>query len=66
VVHRHPPVPGRQLPIVIALVTLTEGVRMVGELIGVDPDRVRIGLPVEVEFVPVDDELTLPAWRERR
>ncbi len=64
VVHHHPPVPGRQLPIVIALVTLTEGVRMVGELIGVPPDRVRIGLPVRAGFIRVDDELTLPAWRE--
>ncbi len=34
VVHRHPPVPGRTLPIVIALVALDEGVRMVGELTG--------------------------------
>jgi len=65
VVHRHPPVPGRTLPIVIALVALDEGVRMVGELIGTDPDQVRIGLPVRVAFQRVDDKLTLPAWRER-
>src|ERR1035438_2692526 len=64
VVHHHPPVPGRQLPVVVALVQLPEGVRMVGELLGVSPDRVRVGLPVAVEFVRVDDELTLPAWRE--
>ena len=64
VVHHHPPVPGRQLPIVIVLVQLTEGVRMVGELLGTDPERVRIGLPVRVTFVEVDGELTLPAWEE--
>jgi uncharacterized OB-fold protein len=63
VVHRHPPVPGKELPIVIALVQLPEGVRMVGELLGVNPDEVRIGLPVRVEFVRVDDELTLAMWR---
>jgi uncharacterized protein len=63
-VHHHPPVPGKQLPIVVALVTLTEGVRMVGELLGVPPGQVRIGLPVRAEFIQVDDELTLPAWRE--
>jgi uncharacterized OB-fold protein len=66
VVHRHPPVPGRRLPIVIALVQLTEGVRMVGELLDVDPERVRIGLPVRVAFDEVDAGLTLPAWREDR
>jgi uncharacterized OB-fold protein/acyl dehydratase len=64
VVHHHPPVPGRQVPFVIALVQLPEGVRMVGELLGVSPGQVRIGLPVRAEFVQVDDELTLPAWRE--
>jgi hypothetical protein len=64
VVHRHPPVPGRTLPIVIALVALPEGVRMVGELLGVSPERVAIGLPVKVAFVRVDEQLTLPAWRE--
>lgn len=66
VVHHHPPVPGRTLPIVVALVTLTEGVRMVGELLGVSAERVRIGLPVRVAFVPVDAGLVLPAWREEQ
>jgi uncharacterized protein len=64
VVQHHPPVPGRQLPIVVALVQLTEGVRMVGELLGVSRERVRIGLPVRAAFVRVDGTLTLPAWRE--
>jgi uncharacterized protein len=64
VVQHHPPVPGKQLPIVVALVALPEGVRVVGELLGVNPDRVRVGLPVRIEFVRVDDTLTLPAWRE--
>jgi uncharacterized protein len=63
VVHRHPPVPGKDLPILLALVELGEGVRMVGELLGVADDEVEIGMPVEVSMVRVDDELTLPAWR---
>jgi uncharacterized protein len=63
VVQHHPPVPGKSLPIVVALVQLTEGVRMVGEL-DVSPERVRIGLPVRVAFARVDDALTLPVWRE--
>jgi uncharacterized protein len=63
VVHHHPPVPGKQLPMVVALVQLPEGVRMVGEMPGVDPGQVRIGLPVRAAFARVDDGLTLPAWR---
>jgi uncharacterized OB-fold protein/acyl dehydratase len=64
VVHRHPPVPGKQLPIVIALVELTEGVRMLGEMHGVKPEQVSIGMPVRVAFTRIDDDLVLPGWRE--
>jgi hypothetical protein len=66
VVHHHPPVPGHQAPFVVALVQLTEGVRMVGELLGADPEQVRVGMPVRAEFVKIDGDLTLPAWREDR
>jgi uncharacterized protein len=63
VVHHHPPVPGKQLPLGIALVQLPEGVRMVGELLDVKPDEMRIGLPVQVDFTRIDDDVTLPVWR---
>jgi uncharacterized OB-fold protein len=66
VVHRHPPVPGRELPIVIALVDLDEGVRMVGEVVDVPPEEIDIGMRLRVDFREVDDELTLPVWRRAR
>jgi uncharacterized protein len=65
VVHHHPPVPGKELPFVVALVELEEGVRVLAELADVPADEVRIGLPVRISFVTVDDELTLPVWRPR-
>ncbi len=63
VVHRHPPVPGKELPIVIALIDLDEGVRMVGEVIDVGDDEIEIGMRLRVDFDRIDDELTLPVWR---
>ncbi len=63
VVHHHPPVPGKQLPLVIALVELDEGVRVLAEMPGVGPDQVGIGMPVEIDFLRIDEELVLPAWR---
>lgn len=63
VVHRHPPVPGRELPILIGLIDLEEGVRMVGELVGLEPEDVTIGMPVRVDYRRIDDDLTLPIWR---
>ena len=63
VVHRYPPVPGKELPIVIALVDLDEGVRMVGEVVDVADDEIEIGMRLRVDYRTVDDELTLPFWR---
>jgi hypothetical protein len=48
---------------VIALVELTEGVRMMAELIGVEPDQVQIGMPVRTTYLRIDDDLVLPGWR---
>ncbi|PJE21714.1 MAG: DNA-binding protein [Mycobacterium sp.] len=67
VVHHAPKVPGRTLPFVIALVELEEGVRMLGELRGVDPAAVEIGMPVRATYIdfPAGDsgpEWTLYAW----
>ena len=67
VVHHAPKVPGRTLPFVIGLVELDEGVRMLGELRGVDPAQVRIGMPVRATYIdfPAGDsgpEWTLYAW----
>jgi hypothetical protein len=60
VVHHAPQLPGKRLPLTIALVELEEGVRMVGALQG---DAAEIGMPVEVAYDEIDDELTLAAWR---
>jgi uncharacterized OB-fold protein len=65
VVHHHPPVPGRRAPFVVALVELPEGVRLVGELLGIAPDQVRIGMPVTLDTMPIGEGLLLPVWRPR-
>jgi len=63
VVVHHPQVGGFDYPLPIAVVELEEGTRLVGDLIGVDPAAVHIGMPVVVEMVAVDDELTIPMFR---
>ncbi|MBL1077414.1 bifunctional MaoC family dehydratase/OB-fold nucleic acid binding domain-containing protein [Nocardia sp. 2] len=66
VVHHAPKVPGRQLPYVVALVELEEGVRMLGELRGIDPSEVEVGLSVEAGFEAIDDDNTVPYWKAIR
>jgi len=48
----------------VVLVDLDEGIRLVSNLTDCPTDDVRIGMPVEVHFVPVgDDAVTIPAFR---
>ncbi|MFD3544393.1 bifunctional MaoC family dehydratase N-terminal/OB-fold nucleic acid binding domain-containing protein [Streptomyces sp. NPDC058655] len=63
VVMHHPPFPAFDPPYAVALVELAEGVRMVSNITGVPYDEVRIGLPVRLEFLRVDDDLELPVFR---
>lgn len=63
-IHHHPPLPGIELPLVVVLVALTEGVRFVSTLTGAGPDEVHVGMPVELTFA--GDELTLPVFRPRQ
>jgi uncharacterized OB-fold protein/acyl dehydratase len=62
VVHHAPKVPGRTVPFVIALVELEEGVRMLGELRGVDPGGVEIGMPVRATYIDFPANDVGPAW----
>ena len=54
------------LPYVLAMVDLEEGIRMMGNVVECDPEEVSIGMEVEVVFQQVTDEITLPQWRPVR
>lgn len=62
VVHHAPKVPGRTLPFVIALVELDEGVKMLGELRGIDPAAVEIGTEVRATYIDFPEGDSGPAW----
>ncbi len=63
VVMHHPPFPAFDPPYAVGLIELAEGVRMISNVVGVPYDKVRIGLPVRLEFREYDEELVLPVWR---
>jgi uncharacterized OB-fold protein len=52
-----------QVPYVVAMVDVEPGFRMMGNVIGIDPDRVVIGMSVQVEFIAVEDDYAVPVWR---
>jgi uncharacterized OB-fold protein len=37
---------------------------MVGELTDTEPEKIEIGMPVVVDFRRIDEDLTLPVWRQ--
>jgi uncharacterized protein len=61
VVYR-PPNPGVEVPYVVAVVTLDEGWHMFSNVVGCPVDSVSIGLPVQVTFMAVSDDLALPMF----
>jgi len=48
------------VPYVLAAVELGEGVKLMTNIINVDPEEVRVGMPVKVTFIDATDEITLP------
>ena len=57
------PRPAFTVPYAPAIVTLDEGYWMVTSIIGCEPDDLRDGMPVTVEFHPASDEINLPYFR---
>lgn len=55
--------PEEALPLVVAYVELEEGPRVVTNIVDCDADDVEIGAPVELTFIPTeDDELEMPVF----
>jgi uncharacterized OB-fold protein len=65
VVMHHPSFPAFDPPYAVGLIELAEGVRIVSNVFGVPCDKVRIGMPVRLEFLRCDEELELPVFQAR-
>jgi uncharacterized OB-fold protein len=52
-----------ELPYVVAMIALEEGVRMMGNVTGCAPAQVRIGMAVEAYAVECEPGLGVPFWR---
>jgi|OpeIllAssembly_1097287.scaffolds.fasta_scaffold1767422_1 hypothetical protein len=54
------------VPYVVAVIQLAEGVRMLSNIVQCDLDGLRCDMPVEVTFERLNDEFTLPKFRPVR
>lgn len=54
------------VPYVVAVIRLEEGVQMLSNIVDCDPSAVACDMAVEVTFQRLDDEFTLPKFRPVR
>ena len=60
-----PESPAFQPPYVAAIIDLEEGCQMMTNIVECDSTEVDVGMPVEVDFRDVSDEITLPYFKPR-
>jgi len=67
IVHR-PIAAGQPLPTLVAVIALEDagGVRLISNLVDTSPEDVAIGLPVELVWEDMSDELAIPRFRPAR
>jgi uncharacterized OB-fold protein len=51
-----------EIPYAVALADLPEGVRMALRVVGCPLEKLRIGAEGEIQFLPLDDTVTIPIF----
>ena len=64
VTYREAPHPGFEAPYSVILVEMEEGVHLVSNMIDMHSEDVHIGMPVEVVFDDITEDLALPRFRK--
>ncbi|MWA00686.1 hypothetical protein F8568_009910 [Actinomadura sp. LD22] len=62
-VNHHPRHPAFDYPLVVAVIELAEGTRLIANMAGVEPADVAVGMPVVLDWIDPDPDLSLPVFR---
>ena len=57
--------PGIKVPYIVAIAEMQEGVRLIANMHDVTSEEIFVGMPVEVVFEDIADDLTLPRFKKR-
>jgi uncharacterized OB-fold protein/acyl dehydratase len=63
VVLHHPPIPGYELPVAIAVIDLEEGTRIVANIVDCPFEEIAIDMPVECSIEEIEEGYMLPVFR---
>lgn len=55
----------KEVPYAVVMVELEEGCKFVSNLLGVKPHEIKCGMPVEVVFEKLSDDVSIPKFRLR-
>jgi uncharacterized OB-fold protein len=55
--------PAIKVPYTLAVIALKEGATITSNVVDIEPSKVKCGMPVEVVFEKLNDEVTLPKFR---
>ncbi|MGE4605242.1 MAG: bifunctional MaoC family dehydratase N-terminal/OB-fold nucleic acid binding domain-containing protein [Myxococcota bacterium] len=61
-VMHHPPIPGYDYPLAVALIDLEEGTRIISNVEGIGPEEVRIGMKVTCTIETAEGDFKLPIF----
>ena len=64
-VYQNAAYPGIKTPYLVVLVEMHEGVRMIANMYDAAREEIYVGMPVEVVFDDIADDLTLPKFKKR-
>lgn len=62
----HPQNPAFEYPVLAALIDLDEGVRVLSNLVDIDPGDITIGMPVTVDYRPTRQDGAVPVFKPKR
>jgi uncharacterized OB-fold protein len=55
----------QQVPFIVAVITLegAGGVRMISNIVDLDPSELEVGMPVQVAWEDMSDDLAIPRFK---
>ncbi len=65
-VYQNAAYPGIKVPYLVVVVEMLEGVRIISNMMDESAEDIHVGMPVEVVFDEVAEDLTLPKFRKRK
>ena len=52
-----------EIPYNVAIIELSEGVRLINNVVGIPNEKIEVGMPVQVTFEDINSDITIPKFK---